>query len=204
MNKIFIEEFTNDILPLYEKHEKTFDIYGIHGRLHISRSIIFAKYMSKYYSNLDKNLDFDAIKYAISFHDSGRQANGVDFWEKDSEKICLFYLYNKGYDIKYCKYISSLIIKDDNSDINKNIVQDADVLEIMRPICGHGGRLGFNKKYLKYSGSDRNFLIEDAWTLIKYTENNPQLFKNNNHLYKLIDIISENKIGLNLITINEF
>lgn len=185
----FIQEFSKEILPIYEKHEETFDQYEIHSRLHIARSIIFAEYMSNYYEKIGENVFLTAIRYAVSFHDSGRQRNGPDLWEDDSVKLCSEYLNKIGYDADCCDYTSSLIYKDNISDINKDIVYDADVLEIMRPVCGHGGRLGFNDKYLRFSGTDRDDLIEDAWKLIQYTEDNKHLFNNNNHLYKLIEII---------------
>ena len=84
-------------------------------------------------------------------------------------------------------------------DDTKNIVTDSDVLEIMRPCCGHGERDGFRPNFLNFLKSDtgykviRNDLIEDAWKLIEYTENNNLSFKNNNHLYELMDIIDRNK-----------
>lgn len=203
----FIQEFTKNILPIYEKHENTFDFYGIHSGRHISRSLIFSEFMSCFYKyELNKDVDFNAIRYAVAFHDSGRQRNGIDLWEKDSEKACLLYLYKKNHSLEYSEYVASLINKNKSSDINKNIIYDADVLEIMRPLTGRGGRNGFNPNYLLFMKDNekyiktRNELIEDAWKLIEYTENNTQLFNNNNYLYKLIEIIKENKIDLKLIT----
>lgn len=192
----FIKEFSENILPIYQKHEDTFDWIGVHSRLHIARSIIFSEFMARYFYKLGKKIDFDAIRYAVSFHDSGRQENGIDRWEKDSMRNCFAYLYKKEYDITYCKYVSSLINKDESSDINKNIVYDADVLEIMRPCCGHGERDGFRSNFLLFMKDKeeyqdiRSYLIEDAWKLIEYTEDNRHLFKDNNHLYKLIDIVN--------------
>jgi hypothetical protein len=196
--KDFIQEFSSEILPIYEKHEESFDKYEIHSRLHIARSIIFAEYMAEYYEKMNKkagyfdtDIDFDTIRYAVSFHDSGRKGNGVDLWEDDSYKMCYEHMRNIGYTDDYCDYTSSLIYKDASSDINKDVVYDADVLEIMRPVCGHGGRLGFREKYLRFSESTKNDLIEDAWKLIEYSEDNKQLFNNNNHLSKLLEIIEK-------------
>jgi hypothetical protein len=191
----FIKECSENILPIYQKHENTFDMVGVHGRLHIARSIIFSEFMARYFYKLGKNIDFNAIRYAVSFHDSGRQANGIDRWEMDSTKNCFTYL-STTYDKNYCNYVSSLINKDKSSDINKNVVYDADVLEIMRPCCGHGERDGFRSNFLLFMKDVeeyqdiRNYLIEDAWKLIEYTEDNKQLFKDNNHLYRLIDIVN--------------
>lgn len=195
----FIQEFSEEILPIYQNHEKTFDSYGIHGQLHISRSIIFSEFLSKHY----KNVDINAVRYAVSFHDSGRQGNGVDIWENDSVENCFNYLYNK-YNKDYAKYISSLILKDRHtSDINKKIVYDVDVLEIMRPCCGHGERENFRFNEL-LSFDDIKFrddLVEDAWKLIEYTAENRHLFSGTNHLYKLVDIVRKNDLGFRILEI---
>ena len=205
----FLEEFSNNILPIYEKHEKIFDDYGIHGRLHISRSIIFSEVMSNFYKKLGKNVDSFAVKYAVSFHDAGRQGNGIDFWENDSSKMCFSYL-SKKYSLDHCNYASSLIEKSkDLTDINKNIVYDSDVLEIMRPCCGHGERDGFRQSELRFLSSKDQFvdnfeqyseirsnLIEDAWKFIEYTEDNRELFKGNRTLYEMLNIIKKNDYGI--------
>ncbi len=196
----FIEEFSNMILPIYEKNEYTFDSYGIHGRRHISRSIIFSEFMSRFFLEINENVDLTAIRYAVSFHDSGRQRNGIDLWENDSAKNCKEYLINKGYNSKYSEYVSSLIEKKNGfSDDNKNIVIDADVLEIMRPLCGHGGIVGFNHNYFNFLKNYdnyqylRDYLVSDAWNFITYTEDNAQLFNDNNCLYNMIDYLENNK-----------
>jgi hypothetical protein len=158
--------------------------------------------MARYFYKLGKKIDFNAIRYAVSFHDSGRQANGIDRWERDSARNCFVCLYNKTKDLDYSDYVSSLIRKDKSSDINKNIVYDADVLEIMRPCCGHGDRDGFNSNFLLFMKDKEEYqdirsnLIEDAWKLIEYTEDNTYLFKNNNHLYKLLEIIGKGDFGI--------
>jgi len=196
----FIREFTAQISPIYQKHENTFDVVGVHGRLHIARSIIFSEFMARFHYNElnNKDIDFSAIRYAVSFHDSGRQANGIDLWENDSMNLCSNYLEKKGYGLNFCKYSSSLINKKLNLDINKIIVYDADVLEIMRPCCGHGERDGFRSNFLNFLNSFsgeglhnvRLSLIEDAWKLIEYSEDNKHLFSNN-HLIRLIDFIKK-------------
>jgi hypothetical protein len=186
----FVEDFSKNILPIYENHEKTFDNIGIHGRLHISRSLIFAEFMARFYNTLKMNVDFNAIRYAVAFHDSGRQANGFDRWEQDSSDLCYLHLIRNYYP-DYSKYIASLILKNQISDINNDIVYDADVLEIMRPCCGHGERDCFNSNYFRFLKDNkdiRNDLIEDAWKLIEYTEDNKEMFKDNT-LYRLLDIL---------------
>ncbi len=41
-----------------------------HGRRHISRSIIFSDFMSRFLLEINKNIDLTAIRYAVFFHDS--------------------------------------------------------------------------------------------------------------------------------------
>jgi len=65
----------------------------------------------------------------------------------------------------------------------KKAVQDADVLEIMRPCCGHGGLAGFRRQFLHFGGRDdllagevpgiaaqREDLIQESWRWIQSTE----------------------------------
>jgi len=217
----FLNEFDNSILNIYKKHENSFDEYGIHGRRHISRSIVFSEFMSRFYTKeLGKDIDFKAIRYAVSFHDSGRQGNGIDVWENDSQKNCFKYLMNDSdydnhsdYDETKCKYISSLISKNLTNDINHNIVYDSDVLDIMRPCCGHGEIENFRRSELRFLGPKDNFanchlydeireeLIIDAWKLIEYTEDNEMLFntKENNQLYYMLNIVDKNKLNFNIL-----
>lgn len=211
----FLDELSNSILNVYRKHENSFDDYGIHGRRHISRSIIFSEFMSRFYTKeLGKDIDFNAIRYAVSFHDSGRQGNGIDVWEKDSANNCFKYLMdNSDYDETRCKYVSSLISKNLTNDINHNIVYDSDVLDIMRPCCGHGEIENFRRSELRFLGTKDNFsnsylydeireeLILDAWKLIEYTEDNEMLFntKENNQLYYMLNIIEKNKLNFNIL-----
>jgi len=210
----FLNELDKSILNIYKKHENSFDEYGIHGRRHISRSIIFSEFMSRFYTKeLGKDIDFNAIRYAVSFHDSGRKGSGIDLWEDDSANNCLKYLLeNSFYDEDKCKYISSLISKNLTNDINHNIVYDSDVLDIMRPCCGHGELDNFRRSELRFLGQKDNFsnyqlyeeireeLILDAWKLIEYTEYNDVLFNTNenNQLYSMINIINKNKLNFNI------
>lgn len=206
----FTEDLSENILPLYQHHESTFDKYGVHGRLHISRAVLLSEFMARfYYNEFNRDIEFTGIRYAIAFHDSGRQGNGVDLWESDSAKNCYNYLLSKGDDDNYSDYVSQFIEKNGWWDVDKQIVQDADVLEIMRPCCGHNGRDGFMTDRLRFLSSKdfmsridvkpyinvRNNLIEDAWKFIEYTEDNRQLFNNkeNNHLYTMIEILEKNK-----------
>lgn len=206
----FKKELETKILPHYKHHESTFDVSGIHGRLHISRAVIFSEFMSRFYDEIGADVDFSGIRYAIAFHDSGRQGNGIDLWESDSADMCYNYLASNNINEEYSYYVSRFIEKHGEWSIDKQIVQDSDVLEIMRVICGHGGRNGFLPERLRFLSTNDKFvskndiklysevrenLINDAWKFIEYTENNNHLFtfNKNNHLDIMIDILDKNK-----------
>ena len=169
----FVTALQTDILPIYAQHEDEFDYPRIHGRLHICRSIILAECMATLYSEF-ASVDRFAIWYAVAFHDSGRQGNGIDVWEADSAANCYTYLQQKLLiDQPRAQYISQFIVKKETLvDINEQITHDADVLEIMRLT----GIKGFKPFYLQF-GKDfpalrelKETLINQAWQLIDISE----------------------------------
>ena len=139
--ELFIDELDRKILPFYLQHELQFDRYGVHGRMHICRSVMLAEWMARFYrAHTQTAIDFFAVRVAVAFHDSGRRANGVDLWESDSAANCVRYVVETGGASDYAQGVGALIEKKKQSaDPLKKIVGDADVLEIMRPCCGHGG-----------------------------------------------------------------
>ena len=169
----FLTALQNDILPIYGRHEDEFDYIRIHGRLHICRSIIFAEIMASLYSRFIE-IDKFAIRYAVGFHDSGRQGNGIDIWESVSAENCFNYLRQKlAVDEAYAKYVFQLIVKQKTPrDINQQIANDADTLEIMRLT----NRVGFKPSYWHFGQnipeliSFRETLIDEAVQLIECTE----------------------------------
>jgi len=218
--KQFLKMLNQHILPVYMHHEKTFDWTGIHGRLHICRALIFGEFMSRFYieqKNVDLNID--SIRYAIAFHDSGREGNGPDLWEHQSADLCTNFLSETGTGIDADPaWVGSLITKSGRGDWTgeKRIVHDADVLEIMRPCCGHGGRPFFREKALRFLGPRdrtaprdpdddqiRNQLIEEAWFLIEGTENKKSIFmESENPMGKILDWIDSNKHQCPLLSKN--
>jgi hypothetical protein len=183
----FVGELEERILPFYLEHELTFDPWGVHGRMHICRSVLFAEWMARFY--LERSLcdiDLYAVRVATAMHDSGRRANGVDRWEADSATRCYDYvkLYSpRAGDAEYARFVAGLIDKRKTGDTCKRIVYDADVLEIMRPCCGHGGIGGFRRECLHFAGGEdtlavglddspriREAFIQEAWKWISDTE----------------------------------
>jgi hypothetical protein len=198
-----IAELQENILPLYLRHEQTFDPWSVHGRLHICRAVLFAEFMLRHYhQNTSLRPDPIAIRYAIAFHDAGRQGSGADLWEEDSARLCTLYLQGRG--VENAAAIGNLITKHGQGGwpLEKRIVHDADVLEIMRPCCGHGGRSGFSERFLRFLGARdepevrdpglRAALIEEAWAFIQVTEERKwEWVDSPNYLQQVLAILGE-------------
>lgn len=169
----FVAALQNDILPIYARHEEEFDRLGIHGRLHICRSVVLGEVMSSLYGPFAE-IDRFAIRYAVAFHDSGRQGNGRDIWESASAENCWNYLTQQlGIDEVYARYVSQLIVKQETPlEIDQQIANDADTLEIMRLTQ----RVGFKPDRLHFGQNVpelyklRETLIDEAWQFIDVTE----------------------------------
>lgn len=208
----FVEEIQERILPLYKQHERTFDPFGVHGRIHICRSVIFAEWMARFYSeHLPGVVDLYAVRVATALHDVGRRANGPDLWESDSASECQRYVTQysqRSQNGEYAQYVATLIDKRPSDDICKWIVHDADVLEIMRPCCGHGGINGFRRDVLYFAGERdlhlrhlpgaaemRESLIREAWDWISETERfKLKLFNSSTFLADLLQKLGEERV----------
>jgi hypothetical protein len=210
----FIDEVQKKILPIYTKHELTFDPGGVHGRMHICRSLIFSEWMARFYQeHMAPDVDFWAIRVATAMHDSGRRANGVDLWENDSSTSCFSYVERSPRapgNPEYARYVASLIDKRRAGDTSKWIVYDADVLEIMRPCCGHGGIGSFRREFLHFCGANdqlasripdavkvREDLIQESWRWITETESlKSNLFLSPTYLTHLLDRLDARRFPL--------
>lgn len=191
--KEFEPVFRQDIAPIYVKHQNTFDEFGIHGCLHISRSLIISRLLSNQLSNLGFLLNKEAISFAVAFHDSGRKANGIDYWENNSFYLCLEYLKNN-VNVN-SNYIASLILKENKNDYNYYCVYDTDVLEIARP-CTGVGLYNFNPTFLKLKDIFSNHyatIQNEVFSFILETENIKDNFKDENCLFNLIQYLSDKK-----------
>jgi hypothetical protein len=207
----FIAELQRDILPIYLKHEIGFDPTGVHGRMHICRSVIFAECMARYYqSRLAMEIDFYAIRTATAMHDSGRRGNGVDYWESDSIGKCRQYVQSRFASAEaspYADYVAGLIEKGGEKNTAKRIVYDADVLEIMRPCCGHGGLAGFKPEFLYFGSAKdplsphlpdladrRQALILEAWNWIVETERlKPALTRSPDYMLSILRFLERHR-----------
>lgn len=91
--KPFVAELQDQILPIYQEHELTFDrFHKVHGQMHICRAVIFGEIMGRHYDGFGIPVDFYGVRIAIALHDSGREDGGRDRWEKQSAEKCFNYL----------------------------------------------------------------------------------------------------------------
>lgn len=114
-----------------------------HGCMHISRAsmeVLLIVQMYKKYSQSKIELSEEDIllaQYLTAFHDSARQAEGVDVWDAVSAENARPYLQAMGYSKeKVEQAIDDLKNKDCSNHANKSLISklihDADCLDIMR------------------------------------------------------------------------
>ncbi len=187
-----LNEFKQNHLPTildkYKEHEQSFDPMGIHGRRHICRSLIYSNAMANMMRQQGAQIDSHALYTTTAMHDSGRQGNGADIWEKDSAGLTKDYLKQNGLDDDrdedYLELIDAAIDSQadpDNKTLEGLILKSADSLDIQR-VYGRKGyredKLGFmfqdthlgGDKYLMVDETQRKALIDEAATLIENTE----------------------------------
>jgi hypothetical protein len=129
------------------------DVSTVHGMGHAVRAAIYVKGVAALYKELFPafaTLSDDEISdatIAAMFHDSGRQADGVDVFDELSAQNAENYLRRKGYPEARCKRVGDAIRNKDSSDPNKDLlavlVHECDCLEYMRL-----GRENFDPKFL--------------------------------------------------------
>lgn len=209
----FSEIFATDVFPFYKQHEETFDVDGIHGVLHIGRSLVASYILSKKCNEFGLPSNTTDVLIATAFHDSGRKNGGKDFWETFSAKNCEEFLKKKEFNGERltktpAEQVASYIVKrgQRNSEISSTesvdfmCVYDADVLEIMRPCCGCGGRNSFDQSRLLLYVNDYNFyqyygkLINEWSQFILDTEEVKKELSTTDCIYKLFEFIESNKV----------
>ena len=205
----FLSDLRDDILPVYQDHEQTFDPHGTHGRMHICRALVFAEWMCRYYAaHTTLRPDVDAVRYATAFHDSGREGNGFDRWERDSALLCREYLDSR-MGIEKARVVGEMIVKDSDPrgwSLEKRIAHDADCLEIMRITT----LLGFLKSELYFLGKPdpqeirsakvRDALIREAWAFIRAADTRkPELFNSDDTMADVLGILETRKADFLLL-----
>lgn len=200
------EALRRHVLPLYLEHERTFDAPGIHGRMHVCRCLLFGEFMCRYYlQHTMLRPALNDVRYAIAFHDAGRRENGPDLWGHESAALCAAHARRNAGRFSRSPEEMAALVADKGSPgaaVEARIVHDADVLDIMRPCCGHGGREGFWEGKLCFLGprdavpdaATRSRLIEEAWALIRATEQRKRDLRDSaDYLAAVIAILSAHR-----------
>lgn len=173
------------ILDQYKEHEQTFDPTGIHGRRHISRALIYANVLANVFREKGAQIDSYALHTATAFHDSGREGNGVDVWEKQSAEKAVAHMKQGGIDHHdYLNFAAASIDSQapkEHKSLEGSILKSADSLDVIR-VYGREGyrkdllwfmfqdtRIGDNK-YVKADPALRDRLIDEIATFIEATE----------------------------------
>lgn len=206
----FIPEFAQNVLPVYEAHEHSFDLTGLHSRQHITRCVIFTELLLRFYAKLGISpLDEEAIRIATAFHDSGRQANGTDRWEAESAENCTAYLLGQGKPQAYALQVARTIVEKDthHSHLATQILYDVDVLDIMRLLVNdQKGIDRFRRKELMflspndvqyyqvmhYTGK-REAFIREVWNYVFETEWMNASLDNQTFLPFYLSVFTQNK-----------
>jgi hypothetical protein len=111
-------------------------------------ALAFAKIAAEF--NIQNKLELlNLVKIAALFHDCGRLADGVDFWDEDSANHCLTYLQNQGIELTLATLIANTIRYKDlpkefmshnpvsdaiklHSDFIRQLLNMGDTIEVMR------------------------------------------------------------------------
>ncbi len=196
-----------DILPIYLAHERSFDYPSIHGRMHICRCVLFGEFMCRHYwVETTLRPSIIDVRYAIAFHDAGREGNGPDLWEHASVALCESYLAANSRGVSRSpEEIAALIsAKGSPETVEERVVHDADVLDIMRPCCGHGGKDGFWEQALLFLSerddagvtdfSMRTRVIDEAWEFIRVTEDHKDALRGSrDYVADILEILAQNR-----------
>lgn len=181
--KKFKEDELPQILDVYKSHEQSFDSEGIHGRRHISRALIYSQVMANLFIDKGADIDTNALYRTLSFHDSGRESNGIDIYESQSGDLLVKHLKSQGIDDEeYLKLAKACIVHEaPDKSLEGGILKAADSLDIIRV----RGEQGYDKdyfwfmhkdvkigddKYLEVDETLRDKLIKEAAKLIQATE----------------------------------
>lgn len=181
------EEFRKKELPqildIYKANEKKFDQTLIHGRMHISRALIYTRALSSMFREKGLNPNTHALYRSIAFHDSGRESNGADVYEGKSAKKLIDHLKEEGIDSKFYLGASGRCIScgKDIQTLEEGIMNSSDAMEIMRTVGRNKfdtNRLWFMRQPVRDSSGTlispdtelRDKLLDEVGQFIKSTD----------------------------------
>lgn len=166
----FKNNYLSGIMDIIEVQRKAYPKTGLHGYAHIARCLILTHALAK----LHKLSYEDEMKclIAIGLHDSAREDDGEDLWEKESGRIAMSFCAKNAFDFNFQEQVYDLITKktyvDNLPTANFVVCHDADCLDIIRCF----GIDGFDANHFaSFKGSNklREDLIEDTCKLIDST-----------------------------------
>lgn len=127
----------NHVLPIYqtpygniEGRERYW-----HGVMHASRTVIFAHIIGSMYKDAGHDITSTPMGMLIAagMHDSARENDGPDLWDKDSGEMCKSLLEEQG-DI-HSELLGRAVAEKDSKtpdSLEQKIIHDADCMEIVR------------------------------------------------------------------------
>ena len=91
----------------------------VHGGMHVARAMMWTKLIAKLYDHLGESLSADDLKFvliAVLMHDSGREGEGIDHWDRDSAVNCYHLLHTTlGISSYKAAEVASAIFNKDNA-----------------------------------------------------------------------------------------
>jgi hypothetical protein len=143
---------------------------SIHGPVHAARVALWAGLLSVLLERfgLGSTHDLFVLQMAAAFHDAGRQDEGIDRWEPESERIFM-----RWYRRAHAGAEQVPICPAGIAAWEQAILKDADTLDILRVLPSLGE---FNAERLSWCnderipGQIRRSFIQEVYALIRLTE----------------------------------
>ncbi|MBI5346232.1 MAG: HD domain-containing protein [Chlamydiae bacterium] len=174
----FINEKIKSLLHLYQKPYPDGSKREYHGIAHATRTALLSIVITEMYKAQGHILSTDPknIPIAAFLHDSGREGDGVDRWDKQSGKICEDFMASKlqlpPNEVEILSKGISEKDKEPANSIEQKIIHDADCIEIIRCLRYSDG---FNREELwmhkdNFPKTLIDLFLSEAQSLITLTQ----------------------------------
>ena len=158
---------------------------SIHGPMHATRVALLAGLLAGFRERNTKERSawLFELQMAAAFHDAGRQDEGPDEWEGDSQRIFARWLARTPGARVEALDVLDLSVKEPGHHLEGSILRDADVLDIQRVLVA---RNHFDATRLSFwhdrriPADAKQTLIDETWSLIRLTET-PELKRRLEH-----------------------
>jgi len=115
-----------------------------------------------------KEVDIATISFAVGFHDSGRQGDGLDKWEHESGRNAYYYMRQLGYSIDYAADVARIIVKNEETAGGRPQVIVASRTDVNRDVGSEVGEGSGARNAVRNDPAplpeDRPFSINDMIT----------------------------------------